>query len=484
VSELEIPTAPGPEPMRGIGIAGNAALWIRDPIAYATRLFSRYGKLAMIVRGPLRIAHPGPTPLIPWLEHARGAGVAVATGAELNRRVLTDPETFHMVALPARMFPTRAPTEREKPLSRLMTGLFHVNGADHKKHRRLLMPAFAKTRLDAYRDDMVAITEEILAQWKHGQARDVHEDMTELTLRIATKTLFGEDAGERGIHLARLMQRSLVAMNTPGMSIPLPDDFLDLARDIEDRTIELVRTRRDGADMLSMLVAARDEDGTALREDEIIGHANVIFAAGHETSANALVWTLLLLSQHHDVARALDDEIAALHGPPTVDDLARLPLLDAVIRESLRLLPPVPLHPRVVAKDTTLGEHHFPAGSELMLSIFHSHRDRDVFTEPDVFSPERWQTAKPSVYEYNPFSAGPRMCIGAAFAMMELKIVLAMLLSKFRLELPAGSRVDARVAVTMSPSEGLRMIVRSPKDAPRAPIGFEGRVRRLARWPT
>ncbi len=439
MSELEIPTAPGPDPMRGLGIAGNAALWIRDPIAYATRLFARYGKLAMIVRGPLRIAHPGPTPLIPSLSHARGAGVAVATGAELNREVLTDPERFHMVALPARMYPTSAPNEREQPLSRMMTGLFHVNGAEHRKHKRLLMPAFAKTRIDAYTNDMVAITHDILSQWRAGEARDIHADMTELTLRIATKTLFGEDAGERGIVLARLMQRWLLAMSTPGMSIPLPDDFLDMARDIEERTIELVRARHDGADMLSMLIAARDEDGGALREDEIIGHANVIFAAGHETSTNALVWTLLLLSQHPNIARALDDEIAQLHGaPPTEADFARLTLLDAVVKESLRLLPPVPLHPRVVAKDTTLGGHRFPAGSELMLSIFHLHRDPDVFSTPDVFAPERWQTAKPSVYEYNPFSAGPRMCIGASFAMMELKIVLAMLLSKFRLELPAG----------------------------------------------
>ncbi|HEX4513467.1 MAG TPA: cytochrome P450, partial [Polyangiaceae bacterium] len=179
------------------------------------------------------------------------------------------------------------------------------------------------------------------------------------------------------------------------------------------------------------------------------------------------------------IARALGDEVARLHGAPPTE----LPLLDAVIKESLRLLPPVPIHPRVVAKDTELGGYHFPAGSELMLSIFHLHRDPDVFPTPDVFAPERWQTAKPSVYEYNPFSAGPRMCVGASFAMMELKIVLAMLLSKFRLELPAGSRVDARIAVTMSPPGGLEMIVRSAKDAPPAPSGFEGRVRRLVRWP-
>lgn len=443
--DVPIPTAPGPAPMRGFGIRGNAIMWMRDPIGYAGRLFSRYGDIAMIVRGPLRMVQPGPTPVVPALQHARGAGVCVINGAELNREILTDHDRYWMVALPYRLFPTHEPTEREKPVTRTMTGLFHVNGAEHKKHRRLLMPAFHKTRIDAYRDDMVAITSDILSQWREGETRDVHADMTELTLRVATKTLFGEAEGERGTELARLMQRWLLTMISPGMLLPfdlqpLPyARFLDLTREIDEATEAIVRDRRrrgDGGDMLSMLIAARDEDGGALDEDELVGHAGVIFAAGHETSTNALAWTLLLLSQHPRVARDLDDELTSLHGaPPTVEDLARLPLLDGVVKESMRLLPPVPLHPRVVAKDSELGGHRFPAGSELFMSIYHMHHDPHVFPDPGVFRPRRWETAKPSVYEYNPFSAGPRMCIGASFAMMEIKIVLAIT----ALALPAGA---------------------------------------------
>jgi cytochrome P450 len=234
-----------------------------------------------------------------------------------------------------------------------------------------------------------------------------------------------------------------------------------------------------------MLLAARDEDGSALDEDELVGHTGVIFAAGHETSTNALAWTLLLLSQHPDVARDLDDELATLGGaPPTVEDLSRLTLLDGVVKESMRLLPPVPLHPRVVAKPSEIGGYSFPAGSEVFLSIFHMHHDPDVFPDAEVFRPRRWETAKPTVYEYNPFSAGPRMCIGASFAMMEIKIILAMLLSRHRLELPPGSRVDPRVAITMAPHGGLRMTVRSVEGAPRRSAPVEGKVRRLARWPS
>ena len=494
MNELEIPSAPGPAPMWGIGMIGNAIRWMRDPIGYAGRLFERYGNVASIVRAPLRVVNPGPTPLIPQLANARGAGVVCVNGADLNRQVLTDHERYHMIALSGRLFPTHAPTEREQPVTRLMTGLFHVNGGEHRKHRRLLMPAFAKTRIEAYRDDMVRITSKMLDRYQVGETRDVHADMTELTLAVATKTLFGEAAGARGAELARTMQRWLTNMMSPGMLAridrrPLPYwKFLNLTRQIDRETAEIVRDRKnrgEGADMLSMLLAARDEDGSALDEDEVIGHAGVIFAAGHETSTNALAWTLLFLSQFPDVVRDLDDELRSLGGEaPTVEQLSKMTLLDAVVKESMRLLPPVPLHPRIVALDSELGGHRLPAGSELFLSIFHMHHDAAVFPDPEAFDPRRWEKAKPSVYEYNPFSAGPRMCIGASFAMMELKIVLAMLLSRFRLELPHGSRVDPRIAITMAPVGGLRLTVRQRSEASRRVGKWTGKVREFARWPS
>jgi len=466
-----------------------------DPIGYSGRLFRRYGNVASIVRGPLRIVNPGPTPAIPSLEAARGAGVVCVNGADLNRQVLTDHERFHTIALPGRLFPTsRIPSARQKPITRTMTGLFHVNRAEHRKHRHLLMPAFAKTRIDAYRDDMVRIAKETFDQYRLGETRDVHADMTELTLRVATKTLFGEDEGARGTQLARMMQRWLLTMMSPAMLFQLDAPpfpywrFLNLTRAIDEQTAAILggrRMRGDGADMLSMLIAARDEEGAALDEDELVGHTGVIFAAGHETSTNALAWTLLFLSQHPSVLRDLDDELESLHGAaPTVEDLARLTLLDGVVKESMRLLPPVPLHPRIVAEDSELGGHTLPAGSEVFLSIFHMHHDPDVFSDAEAFLPRRWETIKPTVYEYNPFSAGPRMCIGASFAMMEIKIVLAMLLSRFRLELPAGSHIDPRVAITMAPRGGLKMTVRERRTAPSRVARFDGKVRRLASWPS
>jgi len=489
-----VPTVPGPEPPLGVASVAYVIRYILDPIGVATRLFERYGPVTQIVRGPARMVHPD------------GLAIVLARGADVNKQVLTDHERFHMWALSGPLYPVekelrrtglgRATPERLEPVKRTLTGLFHVNRDEHRRHRRLLMPAFHKTRIDAYRDDMVAICNELLSTWRIGETRDVLADMTELTLRIATKTLFGEDAGARGMELSRKMQRWLQTMFSPAMLFrydvrPMPyHRWLDLSQEIDERTVEIVRAKKRsplGADMLSMLVAERDEDGSALDEDELVGHTGVIFAAGHETSTNALAWTLLLLSQHPDVACDLSDELAGvLKGdPPTVEQLAKLPLLDAVVKESMRVLPPVPIHPRLVAEETELAGHRLRAGTELFLSIFHMHHDPELFEQPERFLPSRWSRIKPSPYEYNPFSAGPRMCIGASFASMEIKIVLATLLQQFRVEMPRGAKVDRRVQITMAPKDGLPMRIRPADRAWRTGArDVRGNIRDLVELPS
>jgi cytochrome P450 len=509
-ARIRPPTAPGPArlPLLGglLGGLPRVLSFVRDPITYAGRLFETYGPLATIVRGPANMMTP------------TGRGVLVANGAALNREILTQHERFEMYALSGVHFPEedaiaradrqggslgRPTAERLRPIRRTLTGLFHVNGDEHRRHRRLLQPAFNKTRIDNYRDDMVALTERMLGRWTTGEERDVHQDLTDLTLRVATKTLFGEDAGERGVELARMFVQWGTMMFSPILLLrldvsPLPyRRWLDLTRRIDDETLAIVREKQArvakalaagtpiGADMLSMLVAARDEDDSALDEDELVGHTGVIFAAGHETSTNALAWTLFLLAEHPDVANELVSELTSvLHGDaPTVEQLAKLPLLDAVVKESMRVLPPVPMHPRVVAEDTELAGCFVPARTELFLSIFHMHHDPAVFEDPKRFNPSRWSKIKPSVYEYNPFSAGPRMCIGAAFAMMEIKIALAMMLQRFRVERLARTRVDHRVAITMAPKNGLRMTIRKADGrwgaARRALPDVRGHIREL-----
>jgi cytochrome P450 len=478
-------TVPGPSPMPILGAFGNMAQFGLDPLGRAARLFAQYGPLVSLVRAPARAITPF------------GVCVLLATGPELNRTILTDGDTFYMYALTGRfMVEGEAKSPRHAPLRRAMTGLFHVNGDKHRRQRRLMMPAFHRSRIDAYRNDMVQLVDEMLASWRPGQARNLSHDMTELTLRITTKTLFGADEGERGTQIANWLQEWGGILVSLKLAFPfdLPGTpfrrWLDLGAKIDHALVEVLRDKRargaDGADVLSMLLQAKDEDGSTMTEDDLVGHAGVIFAAGHDTSANAITWTLLLLSQHPTIANELVEELRGkLHGqPPTVAQLADLPLLDAVVKESMRILPPVPHRPRYAAHDTELAGHFIPKHTEILLSIYHIHHDPAIFPEPERFKPSRWQTIKPTPFEYNPFSAGPRICIGAQFAIMEVKIALAMILQRFRITPDRRRRIDRRVAVSMAPKNGLQAMIH-PADGRWASStgGLRGNIREMVELP-
>ncbi len=196
-----------------------------------------------------------------------------------------------------------------------------------------------------------------------------------------------------------------------------------------------------------------------LSDEELIGHAFTLFVAGHETTSNALAATVLLLEQHPAVLADLLDELdGTLHGAaPTVAHVGTLPLLEGVIKESLRLLPPAIIGIRIAAQPTQLSGYAVPKGANVVYSEFVTQRMPELYAEPDRFKPARWATLDPSPYEYLPFAAGPHMCIGWAFAMQELRVVLAMLLQRYRLALVPGTRVD--LTVRMQPKHGLPMHV-------------------------
>jgi cytochrome P450 len=261
----------------------------------------------------------------------------------------------------------------------------------------------------------------------------------------------------------------MLRLDLPGLPY---HSFLDKAQGIEQAMRRIIAEKRalgDEGDVLSMLMNARDEDGDQLSEDDLLAHAKLLFVAGHETSANALAWTLLLLSQHPKIAADLLDELdSVLHGDaPTVEQLRpdsdHMPLLDRVIKESMRILPAVPWNGRVVAEPVELGGHRFVAGDEVLMSIYHTHHDPSVYPDPERFDPTRWENRDYSIFEYVPFGGGPRMCIGSLFAQMEVKIILTMILQRFRLELAPGARVDRMVTATMGPRQGVPMVV-SPQD--------------------
>ncbi|MGC4090907.1 MAG: cytochrome P450 [Polyangiaceae bacterium] len=478
-------SVPGPNPTPILGRSGNLLQFAIDPVRYVGTLFERYGRIAVLVRGSTRL-----------VSIERGVPATVFLyGPELNRALLTGHDEFHKSALSGPLYPQEPINERRQPLTRLLTGLFHVNGDAHRQHRRLLMPAFHKSRIETYRNDMVEIAESVLSGYRHDTVRDICPDMMELTLRVATKTLFGADLGEAGVRVGRALHDWL---NLFRLSAALPWDgpfipyrrWLNVSRSIDAQLVDILAQRRktgfSGSDMLSMLMEARDENGGQLSEDELIGHAGVIFAAGHETSSHALSWTMLLLSQHPRILSDLYDELdGVLHGDaPRVDQLASLPLLERVVKESLRILPPVPFNHRVVGVETELGGHRLPRNTEVITSIYHTQRMPDLFENPTHFLPGRWAGLDPGPYAYNPFGTGPRMCIGATFALMEIKIVLALLVQRFRFELAPGSKVNRFLSITMAPRPGLKMrILRQDRAFSKTSCNVHGNVREMVAFP-
>jgi cytochrome P450 len=265
--------------------------------------------------------------------------------------------------------------------------------------------------------------------------------------------------------------------------------FINSVRVFNTRLRNIVEQRRLAPtkyrDVLTQLITAQDDLGS-LSDAEVIGHASVIYAASHETTGNALTWALFLLSQHPQWHRAACDEVRSMltREPPDLGAIDRLQIVDAVVRESLRLIPSAPWTTRITATTANIGGHYIPPGTEVVISIFHTHRVEGCYEDPDRFDPSRWSRIRPDVFEFNAFSAGPRACIGSAFALLEMKTILAMVLRRFRLEFDPRTDVDPILNITLSPRRGLRMFVRDDDNFEAGAGDARGRIRRLVHLPS
>jgi cytochrome P450 len=482
-------SVPGPNPKTELGHLLNVIRFGQDSIGFARQLFQQYGPIVALRSG-------GGSNL--YSSDPNCPGTVFAYGPEIVRQVSTQHEIYTKHPLSGRIYGRRNESNRSQPLKHFGVGLFGLNGDVHRQHRQLMMPAFHRQQIESYRDDIVALTESTLEQLRPGQVCDISEVMRLLTMRVATKTLFGEDIGEAGGGLGQMLQEALGTLGTP-LLLFFPFDlpglpyhrFLTQIGQLDDLMRQLIDRKRHTVDrdrdVLSMLIQARDEvDGTGLSEDELLGHVGVLFAAGHETSSNALTWTLFLLSQHPQVAADLLDELdSVLQGTaPTMAQLSQLPLLERVIKESMRILPPVPWNGRIIAKPTELGGYFLPEGTEVFVGIYHTHQMPELYPNPSVFNPQRWETIAPSMYEYNPFSAGSRVCIGAGFAMMEIKVILAMLLQRYRLQLIPNARIDQSGVIVMAPKQGMPMqVYRQDHQFPQELGTVRGNIREMVQLP-
>jgi len=358
-------------------------------------------------------------------------------------------------------------------------GLLTSDGALWKRQRKLIQPSLQHDRIAVYARAMVEQTQSFLESYRDGGVRCIGTDMSELTLGIMVKTLFGSDLPEEARGIGPLVTAVLEAtgerLNNAGLPIPpwVPTERnrreTRAIAELEAILQLLIRRRRAareaGGDLLSMLLAATDEEsGAGMSDQQLRDELATIFGAGHDTTATALTWTWWLLSEHPEVEARLVEELQrVLAGRlPEMSDLAKLPYTEMVIREALRLYPPGPQFAREPIEDVTIGGFQIAKGALVMVSVYSLHRDARFFADPERFDPIRfgpgWEERIPR-YAYLPFGGGPRVCIGNGFAMMEARLILATMAQRYRLALEENEPVTPVQLVTLRPNRPLRMRV-------------------------
>src|SRR5690242_8349849 len=359
----------------------------------------------------------------------------------------------------------------------LGNGLLTNEGASWQAQRQLMQPAFRHENIAAYAGIMASSAEQLLTRWKDGEVRDVHEDMTQLTLDVVTRSLFGarvsQDARSVGADIstvmARFFQQAALSFILPdGTPLPKGPRLVRSKRRLDQKILAIIHERRSAPapanDLLQILLDAQDEHGSRMTDEQLRDEIMTLFLAGHETTANALSWTWYLLAQNPDAERTLAAELDSVLGgaAPTLADLPRLPYTEMVIKESMRLFPPAWGIGRRAIHDFELNGYRIPAGTNVFLLQWVTHRDPRFFPDPERFDPERWRDdpirrGRLPRFAYFPFGGGPRVCIGAGFAMMEATLLLATLAQRFQLGLLPNSRVTPFFSITLRPKHGLKM---------------------------
>lgn len=368
-----------------------------------------------------------------------------------------------------------------KPL--VGNGSFVSNGELWKRQRRINIPAFHHSRIRIFTRYMAEEGQRLVDEWaarEPGAVLEMDAEMANVTARVVCRSMFSEDLGEKGRPVFRAFteyQESLRQIDFAEM-LGLPRFLsqrptrkqLGACRVIDSVIYDIIDERvrsgeDDRGDFLSTLLSATDaETGTKLSREELRDEMSVIFLAGHETTANTLCWALYLLSQDPEVEERLLAEVEAVLGgrAPDYEDLDKLVYTRAVVNETLRLYPPVPVFSRQAVEADEIDGIEIVAGSNMIVSPWLIHRHRLIWDSPDVFIPDRFlpeAKAKRSKYGFIPFGAGPRTCIGAAFGEFEAAILLAMIVQRFRVRLRDGASVLPQARLSLRPSPALPMTI-------------------------
>ncbi len=422
--------------------------WLRRPLEYWDQQHARYGDVFA-----MRL------PALPLM--------AVFCNPSDVKEIFTDDGT------------TLAAGKFNKSLSAFLgeNSVLMLDGREHLRHRRLLLPPFHGERMHAYAREMIELTNAAISRWPVGTPFAIHSEMQSVTLRVIVRTIFGVDDGPRFEHLVSLLTELTDLASWPPLLLPFmqidlgpwsPWGRFKRKGNAVDAALrdEIQRRRSQGTtgrvDILSLLVDARDESGAPMTDDELVDELGTLLVAGHETTATSLAWAFRWVLDSPAVLARLQTEIAEAceSGRPVAEKVAALPYLDAVVREALRLSPVIPLVGRILEKPTRVAGYDLPAGSAVLCSIYLAQRRESVFPHASRFDPDRFLGTKFSPYEFFPFGGGVRRCIGMAFALYEMKMVLATVIARCTLRPASGRPIRVvRRAITLTPSDGMPVVM-------------------------
>lgn len=367
-----------------------------------------------------------------------------------------------------------------RALARILgKGLLTSEGEFWRRQRSLIQPAFRHENILSYATVMTGAAGRMLDGWRDTETRNLHEDTMRLTLEIVAQCLYGAEVAEVAERVAQALDiaaQTFLAAASQALIFPfdVPDLFTPrlrrAIRELNNVINSMIRARRASnqprGDLLDTLLRARDAEGKPMSDAQLRDEMMTLFVAGHETTALVLSWTCYLLAQNREVEARLVAELRAVLGnrSPVPEDLPRLRYTEMVLKEAMRLYPPAWGIGRRAVAECEIGGYRVPAGTNIFILQWLTQRDPRFFPDPERFDPDRWRqdpvrSGKIPRFAYFPFGGGPRVCVGASFAMIEATLLLAMIQQKYHLDLAPGRSVEVFASATLRPKHGVHVVV-------------------------